>query len=514
MEYTKLILPHICDPLTSDQLDFSYKTFSDESDKPASYLEKLWKSVESKDHVITRGFAFNSFLKDESYDFKSRAQFHTALPRCIQGPTDEFKAVSLPAIHQIDAQVFKNPRFVKRIPVTERFAYVRQKLEGFDCGINDYTSFECHPSGGRERILGLFFDHMFSNHPEHPVLEILKTVAIGTNTCKFKTCTATVKHRLMSGLPWTSTVSAVQNFIYTTFAATFGAEPEEEEEQKDGKARGQRAFAETVEDQVKRALKMKIFIEGDDSIFAMEELFNDKAKMDDVLQRIGCIAKIQIVDNNNKPLKINTASFCGLLMSDSDALITDPIKIICNFFTIPLQYCSSKITKQRGLMKAKAMSYYYQFPACPMVSYLSWAVISRYPSYSCDFTTLDYGRKQLAEEKDFKKYNFRQKPVIDDKTYLMVEEIFGIDISYQKAFEQCCVGYSKGEDPIFPSHPSLFDYQLVGHLLLGNASGRDVDLLKSRPDYDQLIATSRIYVPTGRPQKKKASVVRATLAFT
>lgn len=187
-----------------------------------------------------------------------------------------------------------------------------------------------------------------------------------------------------------------------------------------------------------------IVIEGDDSLFNASP--EDEHIINLNFERAGAKAKLEFHPSPR------TASFCGIIVDNAMNLATNPVKIVCNFFVLPVQYAHAREGKQLGLLKAKAYSYAVQYYKCPIVAHLCYNFCLRYkhirPDYTLEKEKYNHDPTIMQTDPSFVKI----PPNISMELRMLVEEKFGISVEYQVLFESSLDQYGAGKDPDFPPH--------------------------------------------------------------
>lgn len=182
-------------------------------------------------------------------------------------------------------------------------------------------------------------------------------------------------------------------------------------------------------------LQVRGFIEGDDGIFRMKGTPPDSSKF----AKLGLVIKIV------KFKELNHASFCGLVFDINDRTnVTDPIKQVVNFGWTTKRYARSKKGVHMCLLKAKALSMLYQYPACPILTALGLKIMQ---------LTASYDVKSFLDKHKDKMYDVYKVGIINEalqrylegnlltrrpgtRTRLLVEELYGVTMSHQYEIEQ------------------------------------------------------------------------------
>lgn len=134
-------------------------------------------------------------------------------------------------------------------------------------------------------------------------------------------------------------------------------------------------------------------------------------------------------------------SFCQLVVDpDARQLIVDPAKIVVTFGWINHKYARSRKSKKMTLLRSKALSYAYQYPACPIVSALAKAVMKDTAGYDVRHINEyrrdidNYKRKLYIEASKIDHTNVFKE--IKWQTRLLFEEQFGITVKQQNDIEK------------------------------------------------------------------------------
>lgn len=324
--------------------------------------------------------------------------------RGINARHDAFKNLSGPMFHAIEEEIFKLPHFIKYIPVRDRARAILEKLwaPGGHYDITDFTSFEC----------GFVYDfmmacefqmylYMLAHTPMYyTMLKICHEILGGVNVCTFKEFVIWVICTRMSGEMCTSLGNGWSNYCLFDFAAS------------------------------KSGASYLGFFEGDDGVARVWGKPIDES----IFSRLGMVIKLKRVEN------LHEASFCGLLF-DPTALqiITDPFKVLGTFAWGRALYRGAKDTVLQQLLRAKALSYLYQFPACP--------VVTAYARYAERMTRHVIIRKSIIDQLGWyerKKYLdavahmedvMHEETIAADTRHLM-EQQFGISYNDQLNIER------------------------------------------------------------------------------
>nr|QCE20589.1 nonstructural protein [Melipona quadrifasciata virus 2] len=343
-------------------------------------------------------FLVDLFAKDENYlDFKHA--------RGIYARDDIAKCYFGPYFKRIEDQLYKNPSFIKHVPVSDRAAYIYDKLHspGAVYVQTDYTSYESHFSPelmqACEFVLYKYMLRGVLGGSE--ALYVMKEVLQGVNPIKNKFFSCAVLACRMSGEMNTSLGNGFSNLMLYSYQC------------------------------YKLGVPVNGVVEGDDGLFAA---LPGQHPTTDMFTKSGCIIKLNVFE------RISDASFCGLLFDETDKqIITDPLKVLLKFGWTTKQYANAGQRKLTGLLRAKAMSFMVQYPGCPLV-----AALSRYGmrvSRGYDVRKL-ISRKGINEyERELSRYalaNFHKYMDVEIgiQTRLLFEELFGIDVMTQLVIEE------------------------------------------------------------------------------
>lgn len=367
--------------------------------RKSELLEK-WKK--NPDMNERRNRYVKMFLKDESYpEYK--------YPRGINSRVDEFKCATGPIFKLIEEQVFKLDWFIKKIPVSERPAYIQSRLgHGVKFIATDYSSFEAlfrrKIMWAVERQLYLY---MTSHLPDGAsFMELFDTVISGKNEICNKYFKIYLEATRMSGEMNTSLGNGFSNLMFMLYLCE------------------------------KKGAKDPLgVVEGDDGLFTM---CGDHPTKED-FEKLGLIIKLEEHDS------LSSASFCGLIFDPGDLInITDPLKVLCNSGWTTRQYAGSSHRRKMELLKCKALSIMYQYNGCPiLMQYARWLLRVTRGFRARPGQSNLYDREKMLEALSSKLPSL--KP--GQGTRELMAEKFGITIDHQKRLEEyfdslntlCCV---------------------------------------------------------------------------
>ncbi len=324
----------------------------------------------------------DGFIKLESYDEIKEA-------RGINSRSDAFKVFSGRYFKSIEEVLYKNPWFIKKIPVPDRPKLINALLRaGFRYYENDYKSFESHFLKELMDICECtLYKHMLKNWPG--VAERICDTITGVNRIYVKGgLMFDLLARRMSGDMCTSLGNSFTNLMVVLFIV---------ERLKHGHVFG--------------------FVEGDDGLFATD------VTLDEVdFRRLGF--KVEIHELRSP----NLGHFCGCLCSTSNEILKDPRKLFRSFFyTSSCIHAGPKVLAE--LQKAKAMSLAYELPQCPVLGVLARKTLSLLQDSKARFDPNEW--KKVPKDFEGPKGPFRPT----DEARLIVQEKFDISIECQRLLE-------------------------------------------------------------------------------
>lgn len=406
-------------PLDSDS-DTSVDCWLSHTSYPLWRKEQLlqkWKNVLNI-RSNPKWMQCKSFMKDETYSEYKHA-------RGINSRSDEFKCAVGPIFKLIEKQLFSKKHFIKKIPVSERPQYIIDLL--YKVGAKylgtDYTSFESlFTKELMESCEFVLYEHMTKFLPESDsFMSLLRDVLLEQNICKFRDVTISVGATRMSGEMCTSLGNSFTNLMVMLFLCDeLGSD-------------------------------IELVVEGDD---ALTRIIGPIPTVQDFAS-LGLTIKLVEYDN------VNEASFCGLVFDMVDRTnITNPKEVVASIGWTTRQYMNARSRKMKILLRCKALSLAYQYPGCPVLSSLA-----RYLLRATRSTTVsdkhvrnirnDYQREWMLDVLcKYKVYPLQAALPIGMGTRLLVEKLYGIDISRQIVLEE--------------HFDSLFDIEPIDHPLLSD----------------------------------------------
>jgi len=382
-------------PLSPDT-DTSFETWIKDTSYTEARKAELTKLFNESGPLTDADAKVKMFMKAESYtDFKHA--------RAINSRMDRFKVEVGPIFHLIEKELFQNSWFIKKIPVADRAKYVFDRLykAGARYLASDYKSFEAlFTKEIMDAVEFVLYDWATSSLPEHDkFMETVKKYLGGSNKIQNKNISLLLGATRMSGEMCTSLGNGFSNLMFILFLC--------------------HKLGSTVVG----------VVEGDDGLFRIDGPIPTK----DDYAKLGLIAKLEIHEH------LNQASFCGQIFdTESMTVITDPRKVLASFGWIDRQYFASKHSKQLCLLRAKAWSFGYQYPGCPIVSAMARAALRLTRSYD-QRAVLKMRNLSWYQREQYLDAFARPRPELDipptSSARRLMEDVFGVSAESQLAYE-------------------------------------------------------------------------------
>lgn len=443
--YAAAVIDEFFPTMTEDEADLSYSSFLKNSNRSREYIEKLHAAVK-EEAVIDELFAF-AFIKEEAYAEDKFARVICAL-------SDNIKVLFGPIFRAIDKTLFsrgvQSKFFVKNVPVKERPGFIEQELGTGPVVVGDFSSFECcHAGVFSQAVKRAFFKILGQGRLPTGAQDVLAYLLSGQRYVRFKAqgIKGFVQETLMSGAPWTSSANAILNLLVCSFMRLRELHP----------SLSSKLLA-------KKFPEFKGLFEGDDSIVCGGPY------------DIGLVVGLGLPLTSQAFENYSRASFCGIVRPLSvNACLCDPIKVVCNFFVLPSSMINSKKQKQDAYLRAKALSYFYQYDTCPVVAHLAKAVLDRTTGVTISNVQLSYNRQAVLKEAMESGGKFwHNQPNVHPESRVLVEELFGLSTEVQLYLEDCYSRWGKGES-VQVVYGHEFDRFIANGLRqLGDGAGRPV----------------------------------------
>jgi hypothetical protein len=353
--------------------------------------------------------AVKMFIKKEGYVKINR-------PRGIYSRSDLCKPYIGAVIKKIEEQIYGLKFFIKKIPVKDRPAYLKEQIdgEGKSFWVIDYTAFEStFVVDLMEAVEGTIYKFMLINHPL--VYQNLTNTLFGTNKIYSRYVSAKIEGRRMSGEMNTSMANGISNIIFIKFLGEL--------------------LGTEIDDFV---------VEGDDSLISTHysiELTPEHFKL------FGVGAEIEKYET------FSEGSFCGLVADSQDLeALTDPFEALLKFgWTHSCdKFASDRVLAE--LLRAKSLSLAYEYPSCPIL----YAVASKYINLTSGHKArLDnnWWERQLTINPDYDPQiiKSRIKPPTD-RTRAAFALKYHVPVETQKELEEYVLGLESvkpfDDDPV------------------------------------------------------------------
>lgn len=413
---TKWIIARGIKPF-SPEIDRSFETWlsrtnydTKRKDELIKIREDILDFLERDKNGALKFFKVKLFAKDETYTTWKHA-------RGIYAREDVAKCYFGPYIKLMEDVIYDQPEFIKHVPVRDRAKYIMTQLyvEGGHYVATDFSSFEA--TFIRALMLNcefVLYEHLLGGLAEGlEVLSIMKEVMTGKNIvqCKFLHCIVVASR--MSGEMNTSLGNGFSNLMLMTHVCSI------------------------------LGVTCRGVVEGDDGLFVFT---SRKVPTAEMFRNMGCIIKLDVHE------RISDASFCGQLFDPHDQeIITDPVEVLVKIAWLNAKYVGAKHSKLRTLLRCKALSFYHQYPACPIVTELAEYCLR--VSAGCDvrgvIRQVDTYKRSIIEDAINNPLPRRE---IGAQTRLLVSEKYGISVSEQFEIEK----YLKDKNDLSPLKlPSL-----------------------------------------------------------
>lgn len=358
-----------------------------------------------------RTWRCKSFVKDETYP-------EWKYPRTINSRSDLAKVLLGPLFWRISDEVMHHKfngytPFIKYVSIAERPDYIWKNLRPTARKLfaGDYTAFEALFQKAQMQIEIDLYKYMTQNIPEDlrdNFWTYLDEVLSGKNKCFFRHFGTSVDATRMSGEMCTSLGNGWFNLMVLRFL---------------------------LEDL--GHTDVQIFVEGDDSIAAYS---NTGAPItSEHFTELGLVMKV------TEPESISTASFCGIVFSPEDMInVTDPREVLASFGWCSARYARSRDARLLALLRAKSLSFLYQYPGCPIIQELALYGLRMTAGYDMRWVLNHAQMSQWEKEQvvdavkffggGYSKVHQAIRPV-PSATRELVEELFGVSSIQQIKIE-------------------------------------------------------------------------------
>lgn len=324
----------------------------------------------------------DSFVKLEAYPEYKEA-------RWINSRHDYFKSYSGRFFKSIEDVVYKNPWFIKHVPVPDRPALINQLYSaGLYFYENDFKAFESHFTRKiMDTIECTLYRHMLQKYPKDA--RFICKVLQGHNRLHTRIgVMAECEARRMSGDMCTSLGNGFSNLMLVLYIVA----------KKNGFVKG--------------------FVEGDDGLFASTVRITEED-----YKQLGFTVEIHEVPHPKY------AHFCGMTVTTAGEVIKNPRVVLSKFgWTHSCIHAGAPVMDQ--LLKAKSLSLCYELPQAPIVGQLARVSLSLVKQVEPRFEQGEWRLPPL----DYTGPTDEFAP--SEEARLMVEQIWHVSVGLQLLIEE------------------------------------------------------------------------------
>jgi hypothetical protein len=253
--------------------------------------------------------------------------------RSINGRYDLAKIVFGPIIKSIEKAVYEDEHFIKHVSWPNRCQWFTDKFSRFSKFYGtDYSSFEA--SFTRPLVMAVEYQ-LYESLLGQQLAKVLIDAFYSQNTSTFAGVTMKFEAKRASGDPQTSLGNGFTNLIaIRAYLRSEGIDP-------DGPL-------------------VDYVVEGDDGFIGTNLPLGD-----DLSFFKNCGLKVEFTRFKD----FNVGSFCGMIFDlSTHTIMADPIKVLLNYGWASADYIDSTTTCRMSLLRAKALSFAYLYPRCPLIS--------------------------------------------------------------------------------------------------------------------------------------------------
>lgn len=359
------------------------------------------------------------FLKDEDYP-------SVKIARSINSPSDVSKLILAPIVQAVEKKTYAHFKryFVKGTQPADWPKKLSELFGTDDVRGTDFTSMEAHHTKEFNDVIRYWIMHVIRNIGGPSTFRRLIAKLIGgTNKCHSSAVDVTVDERLMSGAMWTSSANGMLNFLLMSYMTLRTRHPTASPDE----------LASLLD-------TFKGVFEGDDGLCVTE-------CDDDIITKLGLRLKIE------PPCQWHKAAFCQIICDIEDeemAVMTNPLKVLRKLFVLPAHYAECRPGKRAGLLRAKALSYKYNFGNVPIVGVLFDKILELTRSvdhreHIAELCLWGTGTNREAAIKAFDQKIWRSKASVKDSARVLVQDVYGIPIDDQLLFESEIRGQTSPE---------------------------------------------------------------------
>jgi hypothetical protein len=356
-------------------------------------IREAWSSIvnDSDVYAINDIAKVNAFIKEEGYDEYKHS-------RVINSRSDEWKALVGPICKAIEAEVFKLPNFIKKIPVLERPEYVMQMmaLEG-KLFTSDFTSYEGSFKAELMAACEMKLFKFFLRNLPGKYYEWLSRV-MGVNTIRNRRWRIHVLAKRMSGEMTTSLGNGFTTLTLVLFICG-------------------RKGAHCIP-----------VVEGDDCLC---KVVGEVPTKEDFAE-LGLNCKMESHED------LSTTSFCGLLFDDTAGdVVVNPLKVLAECGLGQTRYCGAGTKLKKALLRSKGLSILSQYPNCPILRVLADKILELTSGVNVRQSVIDAMPTWKREEylQNLKTRKDVGPADIKMGSRVLVERVFGISVNDQLLIE-------------------------------------------------------------------------------
>jgi len=334
LKFSKVLIQMFFPVLSSDT-DVSFDSWAMKCDYTQAQIGGFAEWINGQVVLTEKDLRNKGFIKCESY-----AEYK--YPRTINSYSDKAKAYCAPIQAQLDSAIYGTPWSVKKMDVSERPRLLQRLFGDRPVAGTDFSSMEAHFDEEFAKIRVFWKEWVGQKLPGiAEYMKIVKAKSYGRNVTSTPDVDVQVDGKLMSGDCSTSSDNFVLDLCIIMFLCAETKYP-----QLSLRERVRRVVAE-----------VPAVFEGDDGLFSCVKI-NPK-----VIEDLGVYLKLDYYDH------FSEASFCGIV-ADRHTLTntTNPYKVIADFAVLDPKYGSYSDGKKMDLLRAKALSYAYQYQECPVVT--------------------------------------------------------------------------------------------------------------------------------------------------
>jgi len=217
-EFVRLFLRKNLKPLDKT-LDYSVEHWLPQTNYNGKRCEELLAARKDLKEMTQYDLMNKFFGKTEFLETDEKENLK--LVRIINSRTDAFKVATGPYFHAIEQAVFKLDRYVKRVPVLDRLAFTKSRLEkeGYAYASTDWSSFEAHMT---PEIIDMvefqLYSYMLKNAPDRTrVLNLIRRALEGKQRCVSKLGMYSILGTRMSGDMCTSLGNGFTNMVLVLY---------------------------------------------------------------------------------------------------------------------------------------------------------------------------------------------------------------------------------------------------------------------------------------------------------